>query len=120
MPTILIADDDAVQRLVLRQVLAGAGHTLLVAANGQEACAAAADATLDLALLDAWMPDLTGFEVARRLRDAGQTCPLVILTADEPYAREQGGDAPIDHYLSKPLPASRLLAFVREQLGDPG
>ncbi|MGJ0393584.1 MAG: chemotaxis protein CheB [Methylocystis sp.] len=93
------------------------GHHVFVAGNGQSALKAAAEQRPDVVLLDIGLPDLNGYEVARRLR-ATSNAVLIAVTghgapADCALAREAG----IDQHLVKPVEPAALLAIVREAGG---
>ena len=79
-PLILIVDDHPGFRKVARLMLEAAGCDVTEVANGADAVAAAGSARYDLVLLDIHLPDVDGFEVARRLARTPQ-CPLVVLTS---------------------------------------
>jgi CheY-like chemotaxis protein len=68
MKKILIVDDDATTRHVVRRVLTGAGFSVAVAKDGVEGLKALKARRFDLLLLDVWMPRLTGLELLARLR----------------------------------------------------
>src|SRR3954464_7648519 len=78
---ILIVDDEPNVRLVIRTALEAAGHLVSEASDGPTALDLLGREGLDLALLDLRMPDVDGMEVLRRLRDAGNDVPVVIVSA---------------------------------------
>lgn len=80
MPTLLVVDDDADIRLLLRLELAGRGHRIQEAADGRQALAAIASDPPDLVLLDMMMPVLDGWGVLDEL-DAATAPPVVVITA---------------------------------------
>jgi DNA-binding NarL/FixJ family response regulator len=84
-PRVLLVDDSETTLALARAVLsAGCGCVVVAtASNGQAALAAAAAQTPDVVVLDISMPDMNGFELARRLRAAGCTAQLVYLTVHE-------------------------------------
>jgi len=123
---ILIADDDRAVRDALRRALALGGYDVELAAGGQEALDAAANATHDAIVLDIGMPDVDGLEVCRRLRRAGDRVPILMLTARDAVSdRIEGLDAGADDYLVKPFDVGELRARIRALLrrsngvGDP-
>jgi CheY-like chemotaxis protein len=73
MATVLIADDDANTRLLVRTVLSHAGHRIIEARNGPQAFESAAAETPDLILLDLSMPGMSGAELLRELRSDSRT-----------------------------------------------
>src|SRR5262249_21441781 len=82
---VLIVDDEAVNREVLRRMVDRAGWSVAEASNGREALAAVAENCPDLILLDLMMPEVDGFEFVRLLRktQAGRAIPVVVVTAKE-------------------------------------
>ena len=114
--TILIVDDIATNRIVLKVKLADACYETLQCATGQEALRLARAASPDLILLDQMMPDLDGIEVCRRLRANPNTCdiPVVMVTAqDTTEARLAALHAGADEFFGKPLDEKLLLARIR-------
>src|ERR1700688_3622355 len=115
-PGILVIDDDPKIVSVLRRALAYAGYPgkpALAAAGGR---ARALEDPPSLVILDVMLPDLTGFEVCRRLRE-GSDVPILMLTArDEVDDRVHGLDQGADDYLVKPFALQELLARVRTLL----
>jgi two-component system response regulator MprA len=88
-----------------------------VALRGDEALQKALGHPPDLVILDVMMPGMDGFEVCRRLREAGDQVPIVMLTAKDAIAdRVTGLDTGADDYLVKPVDLDELLARVRALL----
>jgi CheY-like chemotaxis protein len=111
MTKVLVAEDNPVNRELLRELLENRGYEVLEAPNGQEALVMVDEAQPDILLLDIGMPILDGYAVARRIRDnpALARLPLLAITA---YAmrgdREKILNAGFDGYLSKPVNARAL------------
>jgi CheY-like chemotaxis protein len=111
MIRILVAEDNAVNRELLRELLEARGYTVFEACDGQEALHMIEQAQPELLLLDIGMPVLDGFAVIRRIRENPRLAllPVVAVTA---YAmrgdREQILKSGFDGYLSKPLNPSSL------------
>jgi DNA-binding NarL/FixJ family response regulator len=117
--TVLVVDDDAAQRELISTVLGQAGFTTVDAASGEEAMAAARRHQPRLVVLDVRMPDLSGYEVCRRLRDEfGATVSIVFLSGErtEGFDRAAGLLVGADDYLVKPFSPDELLARVRVRL----
>ena len=113
---ILIAEDDATSRVVLKGVLAKQGHEVVTAVNGTEALRAlqGLDAP-KLAILDWVMPELTGVEVCSRVRSQPTERPpyIIMLTSKDAKADVVAGlDAGADDYLAKPYDTGELRARV--------
>jgi two-component system response regulator MprA len=115
-PGILVIDDDPKIVSVLRRALAYAGYPVTTALNAAEGLARALEDPPGLVILDVMLPDLSGFEVCRRLRQ-GSDVPILMLTArDEVEDRVHGLDQGADDYLVKPFALQELLARVRTLL----
>ncbi len=115
MTTVLVVDDDATLRALLRDVLESAGHEVETVCDGFAALRAVQSARPDCVLLDVMMPGLDGHEVLTRLRqlDRGRSLPVVMLTAadDDANARRAWGGG-VDYLLGKPFDVDELLACV--------
>ncbi|MBI3708385.1 MAG: response regulator [Proteobacteria bacterium] len=110
---ILVVDDDARIRELLRRYLAQQGFRVTTAANGADAASKLESLTYDLVVLDVMMPGLNGVELTRRLRKSNQV-PILLLTArGEPQDRISGLAAGADDYLAKPFEAEELVLRIR-------
>ncbi len=114
---ILIAEDDAAVRRSVERALRFEGYEIRTAENGERALVEAAKEPPDAIVLDIMMPVLDGLAVCQRLRAAGDTTPILMLTARHELAdRVAGLDAGADDYLVKPFALEELLARVRALL----
>jgi two-component system OmpR family response regulator len=110
---ILIADDDAQIRDVLRIALSQAGFAVAEAADGRAALEAALSLSPDLIVLDIGMPEMDGLSVCRELRKTSQV-PVLFLTAQaDEIDRVVGLELGADDYVSKPFSPRELVARVR-------
>jgi two-component system, response regulator PdtaR len=110
---ILIADDESIIRLGLKQILEEAGHTVLAAENGVAAVRLAEAHAPDLVILDIKMPGMDGFEAARAILDRTQV-PIVFLTAfGEQELVERAVRLSVMGYLVKPINEAELLAMIQ-------
>ncbi|MFQ5801357.1 MAG: diguanylate cyclase [Candidatus Methylomirabilales bacterium] len=119
MATVLIVDDDALLREMIREHLEPHGLHVVEARGGQEALVLAKRATPDLILLDVIMPDLDGLQVCRTLKgdETTRVVPVVLLTSREGLEdRIRGLDAGASDYLTKPVQPGELLARVKAHL----
>jgi DNA-binding response OmpR family regulator len=113
-PLVLIADDDADIRMLVRLRLERSGYTVVAANDGIQALALAAECDPDLAILDVSMPGLSGVEVTRLLREQRPTLPVILLTAhanDTDVA--EGASAGANAYVTKPFSPQELESRVR-------
>ena len=102
---------------LLRRALEEEGYSVDVAARGEDALWLGTENTYDAIVLDLMLPDLDGFEVSRKLREAGRWSPVLMLTARDAVAdRVAGLDAGADDYLTKPFSFAELLARLYVQL----
>ena len=117
MATILLAEDDRRVRDSLDRALQLEGYDVRTAGDGARALELHGDDPADLLLLDVSMPNVDGLTVCRKIRDAGDDTPILMLTArHEVSDRVAGLDAGADDYLVKPFALEELLARVRARL----
>ncbi|MHB1172903.1 MAG: response regulator transcription factor [Lacisediminihabitans sp.] len=114
---ILIVEDDTEMGRLLERGLLAEGYEVAVVANGVDALIAVARDEFSLAAVDVMLPQMSGFEVCRRIRDSGSTMPLLLLTArDAVEDRVFGLDSGADDYLTKPFAFVELTARIRALL----
>ncbi|HEX3887657.1 MAG TPA: ATP-binding protein [Phenylobacterium sp.] len=113
---VLAVDDNAVNLLVLDQLLSSFGHHVAKASSGAEALTALAGQAFDLVLLDIQMPGMTGVEVLQQLRAAdgpNRTAPVVALTADVTSGgRQRYLDLGFTEHSSKPIQIGELMDAI--------
>jgi DNA-binding response OmpR family regulator len=114
---VVVVEDDPLQAESLAFILRQEGYVVELASTGAEALAMArAQPPPDTVLLDMALPDLSGLEVARRLR-AGSNVPIIMLTARRnEIDKITGLDAGADDYVTKPFSNGELLARIRAQI----
>ncbi len=123
MTTILLVEDNEMNRDMLMRRLARKGYDVVIAVDGGQGVAMAASAAPDLILLDMSLPVLDGWEVARRLKAAEETrsIPIIALTAHAMAGdRERAVEAGCDDYDTKPIDLPRLLEKVEALLAHDG
>jgi signal transduction histidine kinase/CheY-like chemotaxis protein len=114
---ILVAEDNELNVVLLRELLSERGHRAHIVGDGRAAVAAATNATFDLLLLDLHMPEMDGFEVVGAIREreraTGRHLPIVALTARSASRdRARCLAAGMDDFLSKPVQKDELWAAV--------
>jgi two-component system response regulator MprA len=118
---ILVVDDDRAVRDALRRALTLGGYEVHVAEGGEAGLAQVSASQPDAMVLDVMMPDLSGIQVCRQLRRAGDRIPILMLTARDAISdRVEGLDAGADDYLVKPFDVDELKARVRALLRRTG
>jgi DNA-binding response OmpR family regulator len=117
-PRVLIADDDAQMRRLVRGVLQRDGFEVVEASDGLDALEAAQQGGVDLVILDLDMPRLDGLGVLEELRAQVRTAclPVIVLTAQHGESEEKALDLGAHDYLSKPVQTRSLVARVRAVL----
>lgn len=120
--TVLVVDDRADERMLVRTIVERMGHRVVEAGNGQEALALALARAPDLILSDMLMPIMDGFEFCRRLQEHAvlRHVPFVFVTATygEQHDREFAADLGAARVLLKPFEAQVLRAIVAEILDE--
>ena len=116
-PKILVVDDEADNRVVLQELLAGAGFEVIVAVDGVDAVERFTDSRPDLVFMDIKMPRLDGVGAIRQIRekDGGASVPIVALSASvyEQDAASQGANA----FIPKPFRAAQIWEVIEVELG---
>lgn len=119
---IVIADDEPDTVLTLTAILVDEGHEVYGFGTGREALAAARRHKADVMIVDIQMPDMTGYDIARQLRDHASVMPLVIAIsgrwkgeADRLLSVAVG----FDHHLVKPCDPARLIEFLDDWRAKP-
>jgi len=117
MPTVLVVDDERNIVELARLYLAKEGFRVLTAGDGQRALDLVQQERPDLVVLDLMLPQVDGWEVCRRLRQAGNEVPIIMLTArSEDVDRIVGLELGADDYMTKPFNPRELTARVRAVL----
>ncbi|MBV9202547.1 MAG: response regulator transcription factor [Alphaproteobacteria bacterium] len=115
-PHLLVVDDDARLRELLRRYLSDSGFRVTAAADAGQARSNLASFAFDLVVLDVMMPGESGLELTRALRREGRV-PVLLLTAmAEPEDRVNGLEQGADDYLSKPFEPRELVLRIRNLL----
>ena len=121
MARVLVVDDEPAVRRALERALRLDRYDVELAGDGEEALDALAKSPPDAVILDIGMPKLDGLEVCRRMRQAGDRTPILMLTArDAIDDRVEGLDVGADDYLVKPFALRELQARLRALLRRSG
>ncbi|MFP5372871.1 MAG: response regulator transcription factor [Actinomycetes bacterium] len=117
MTALLVVEDEDRIASFVQKGLQASGFTTTRAATGTEALQWVRRQDFDLVVLDLGLPDIDGIEVLRRLRAAGATVPVIVLTArDSVRDTIDGFDSGADDYVTKPFHFEELLARIRARL----
>jgi two-component system OmpR family response regulator len=114
---VLVVEDSVKTASLIKRGLEEEGYAVDVAVSGSEALSMSASYPTDAIVLDVMLPDEDGFEVCRRIREAGTWSPILMLTAlDDVHDRVRGLDVGADDYLTKPFAFTELTARLRALL----
>jgi CheY-like chemotaxis protein len=121
MATILLVEDNEMNRDMLSRRLQRHGFKILVAETGEEGLALTAARQPDLILMDISLPGLDGWDITRRIKadSALRAIPIVALTAHVmPGDRQKSLEAGCDEYETKPVDLNRLLGKIERLLAE--
>ncbi|HYO57820.1 response regulator [Archangium sp.] len=118
--TILAVNDDEASRYLAVRLLLGAGYRVLEAATGEEALRLAEQERPDVIVLDVKLPDISGFEVCKRLRARPETASIAVMHTSATFVtlekKVRGLEGGADAYLTEPFEGEELIATVRSLL----
>ena len=119
---VLVVEDEAAIREVLKADLSAAGYSVDLAADGEEGLYAGSEYPIDVAIIDLGLPNMSGLELIRQLRARGKTYGVLILTARDRWQdKVEGLSAGADDYVAKPFHfaevQARLSALMRRSGG---
>lgn len=114
MQTILVVEDDSKIARLLELELKHAGYEVVVATDGRSGLERAVADEIDLVLLDIMLPQMSGLEVVRRLKEERPLLPVLMVTArGDRYDKVSGLDLGADDYITKPFEIEEVLARIR-------
>jgi len=123
VPRVLVAEDNRVNQLVVREILTNAGIDCEIVDNGSKACDAVTTGVFHLILMDCQMPEMDGFAATEAIRKREESerrtrIPIIALTANATLEDERRClDAGMDAYCSKPVNPKTLLTTIEHWLG---
>ncbi len=118
---ILIADDNENIRVALTAILEDEGHTLWIAKDGAEALRKAREISPDILILDVMMPEMSGYEVCRTIKNdpnLKKTFVLMLSAKGQVSEQEHGKEAGADEYIVKPFSPVEILARINNYLHE--
>jgi two-component system OmpR family response regulator len=114
MVKVLVVEDDATMAALLEKGLTDEGYEVIRVENGMDALIAVANNAFAAAAIDVMLPEMSGYEICRHLRNQGNLLPVLLLTArDSIDDRVHGLDSGADDYLTKPFAFAELSARIR-------
>lgn len=118
---ILIVEDEPALRAQITQAFKDEGYVAEAAADGEQGLYMAQEYPIDLAVIDLGLPKVSGIDIIKKIRKAGRTVPVLILTARDGWqSKVEGLEAGADDYLVKPFNTAELLARTRALLRRTG
>ncbi len=120
---ILVVEDEKILCQQIQAFFVGKGYAVDVAHNGNDGCYFAKEFSLDAAVIDVGLPDFSGIELVKRLRQQSINTPVLLLTARSRWQdKVEGLEAGADDYLSKPFHyeelEARINALIRRSTGN--
>jgi two-component system chemotaxis response regulator CheY len=120
MGNILVVEDSKPIRCMLKNILIGAGHVVFEACDGKEGLDISASSSFDLVITDVNMPEMSGLELAKQLRQTSdyKFTPIVILTTESSDEfKIKGMEAGATAWLTKPFSPNKLIEVVDKVTG---
>jgi len=117
MAKILVVEDDRKMQVGLKDNLEFEGYTVSVVGDGKTAYEELSNVSFDLAILDVMLPEMSGFDVLKKIREKGLAVPVIMLTAKgEEIDKVLGLELGADDYVTKPFSLRELIARVKAVL----
>jgi len=114
---ILVVEDDEGIMLGIEENLKFAGYDVISAVDGNDGLRRATVDHPDLIVLDIMLPEMSGYEICRRLRDQGKQIPIIMLSArGEEFDKLHGFEMGADDYITKPFSVDELIARIKAVL----
>jgi two-component system response regulator MprA len=118
-PVVLVVDDDELAAKAVSRVIEKQGYTVLSTFSGRQGLEILAKTAVDVLVLDVMMPEMTGLEVCRELRQDGRfsDLPVILLTGcDDFETRAAGMKLGVSEFLCKPFAHHELIARINNQI----
>lgn len=122
--TVLVVDDEDDIRRMLERLLSAKGYRVISTSNGREALSLVKDHTPDVIILDAMLPEIHGFDIARRIKAAERYrhIPIVMVSAVYKgwrFAEDLRESCGVEHYIEKPFKIGDVVSAVEQSLSAP-
>lgn len=109
---ILIVEDEPMSVMVMEKILKPYAFDLVVAVNGVDAVKKFKNESIDLVIMDLYMPEMDGFEASRRIKAISRDTPIIVISTAAIGEEELRRDTGIDYLLSKPLNVNKFKDFI--------
>lgn len=109
---ILIVEDEPMSVMVIERILSGYEFDLVIAVDGLDAIDKFKKNTIDLVIMDLYMPKMDGFEASKRIKSMSKDTPIIVISTTLIGEEELKRDIGIDYLLSKPLNVNKFKDFI--------
>lgn len=109
---ILIVEDEPMSVMVMEKILKPYAFDLVIAVNGLDAVKKFKNESIDLVIMDLYMPEMDGFEASRRIKAISKDTPIIVISTAAIGEEELRRDTGIDYLLSKPLNVNKFKDFI--------
>lgn len=110
--TILIVEDEPISVMVMEKILKPYAFDLVIAVNGVDAVKKFKSESIDLVIMDLYMPEMDGFEASRQIKAISRDTPIIVISTATIEEEDLRRDTGIDYLLSKPLNVNKFKDFI--------
>ena len=110
--TILIVEDEPMSVMVVEKILKPYAFDLVIAVNGVDAVKKFKSESIDLVIMDLYMPEMDGFEASRQIKAISRDTPIIVISTATIEEEDLRRDTGIDYLLSKPLNVNKFKDFI--------
>lgn len=110
--TILIVEDEPMSVMVMEKILKPYAFDLVIAVNGIDAIKKFKSESIDLVIMDLYMPEMDGFEASRQIKAISRDTPIIVISTATIEEEDLRRDTGIDYLLSKPLNVNKFKDFI--------